>query len=105
MQRSSSTSSRRQATARPIGVVTLRFFAQWPILRPGSSMSSQIFIARQPIFDRQRQVAGYELLFRSGDDAQRASFDSNDDATSKVVLNTMTEFSLDHVVGTHKAWI
>jgi EAL and modified HD-GYP domain-containing signal transduction protein len=68
-------------------------------------MSSQVFIARQPIFDRQRQVAGYELLFRSGDDAQRAAFDSNDDATSNVVLNTMTEFSLDHVVGTHKAWI
>ena len=52
-----------------------------------------------------RQVAGYELLFRSGDDAAKASFDSNDDATSNVVLNTMTEFTLDHVVGTNKAWI
>src|SRR3954469_565809 len=69
------------------------------------TMKNQVFIARQPIFDRQRQVAGYELLFRSGDTASRAQFDSNDDATSNVVLNTMTEFSLDHVVGTNKAWI
>jgi EAL and modified HD-GYP domain-containing signal transduction protein len=66
---------------------------------------SHVFIARQPIFDRQRQVAGYELLFRSGDETSRAEFSSDDDATSSVVLNTMTEFSLDHVVGTNKAWI
>ena len=53
-------------------------------------VSAQVFIARQPIFDRQRRLAGYELLFRSGDEAGRASFDSDEDATSSVVLNTMT---------------
>jgi EAL and modified HD-GYP domain-containing signal transduction protein len=68
-------------------------------------VSAQVYIARQPIFDRQRRLAGYELLFRSGDEAGRASFDSDEDATSSVVLNTMTEFSLDHVVGQQKAWI
>ncbi len=29
---------------------------------------SKIFIARQPIFDLQQKVYGYELLFRSGFD-------------------------------------
>jgi len=66
---------------------------------------SQVFVARQPIFDRHRRVAGYELLFRSNAEAKAALIGSNEDATSNVVLNTLTEFSLDHVVGQQKAWI
>ncbi len=27
---------------------------------------SEVFVARQPIFDRKLEVVGYELLFRSG---------------------------------------
>src|SRR3954452_15344065 len=104
MQRSSTGRAAGQGKSRPCGETVLRIPAHRPMVRP-RTMNPQAFIARQPIFDRQRQVAGYELLFRSGDDAAHASFDSNDDATSNVVLNTMTEFTLDHVVGTNKAWI
>ena len=28
---------------------------------------SEVFVARQPIFDRHLHVAGYELLFRGGE--------------------------------------
>jgi len=67
-------------------------------------MSSQVFLARQPIFDRHRRLAGYELLFRSGD-VQAANVVNHQDATSNVVLNVLTEMTLDRVVGQHRAWI
>jgi EAL and modified HD-GYP domain-containing signal transduction protein len=66
---------------------------------------SRVYIARQPILDRQRRVAGYELLFRSAGDVSRAAVSNAEEATSSVVLNTLTEFSLDYVVGQQRAWI
>src|SRR3712207_7229523 len=65
---------------------------------------SQVFLARQPIFDRHRRLAGYELLFRGGDE-QAAVISNADDATSKVAMNTLTEFGLERVVGPHRAWV
>ncbi len=69
---------------------------------------SQVFIARQPIFDRQMRVAGYELLFRSTDNGPGSSaarvVDSTT-ATASVVLNALTEIGLDRIVGPHVAWI
>jgi c-di-GMP phosphodiesterase len=67
-------------------------------------MSQQVFLARQPIFDRHRRLAGYELLFRSGD-VQSADVVNHQDATSSVVLNVLTEMTLDRVVGQRRAWI
>lgn len=45
------------------------------------------FVARQPIFDRQQNVYGYELLFRSG---LSNFFDgSNEDlATARMIINS-----------------
>ena len=65
---------------------------------------SQVLLARQPIFDRHRRLAGYELLFRGGDE-DRAVITNHDDATSKVAMNTLTEFGLERVVGPHRAWV
>ena len=64
----------------------------------------QVFIARQPIFDPQLEVAGYELLFR-GANENVAVISDNDEATSTVVLNAFTELGLDSVVGDRRAWI
>src|SRR2546423_15179139 len=66
---------------------------------------SSVYVARQPIFDRHTRLAGYELLFRSGDEQDRAVIADHDDATSSVVLNTLTELTLERVVGPHAAWI
>src|SRR5437764_997681 len=66
---------------------------------------SSVYVARQPIFDRHTRLAGYELLFRSGDEQDRAVIADHDDATSSVVLNTLTELTLERVVGPHPAWI
>jgi EAL and modified HD-GYP domain-containing signal transduction protein len=65
---------------------------------------SDVFVARQPIFDRGLQVVGYELLFRDGP-ADRAVITSADGATAAVVLNAFTEIGLQQIVGTKTAWV
>lgn len=58
----------------------------------------ETFVARQPIFDRRRDVYGYELLFRSG--ADQTCFDASDGtaATRQVVSNTLFSLGLDRVL-------
>src|SRR4051812_19623120 len=63
-----------------------------------------VFIARQPIFDRDLAVTGYELLFR-GANENVAIVSDHDEATSTVVMNAFTEIGLDNVVGERRAWI
>lgn len=69
-----------------------------------SGMMPNIFVGRQPIFDRYMRVVGYELLYRErhGD---RATFVNGDQATSEVILNTFAEIGLDGIVGSQKAFI
>ncbi len=65
---------------------------------------NDIFIGRQPIYDRKQGVYAYELLFRS---AQRnvADFVDGDRATSDVIVNTFMEIGLDNIVGDKLAFI
>lgn len=57
-----------------------------------------VHVGRQAIYDRGRNVVGYELLFRSTGNAGSAS-DAGDSATSSVIVNTFTEFGFDQLVG------
>src|SRR5947209_10620078 len=67
---------------------------------------ADVFLARQPIFDRQLQVAGYELLFRGGAvDRALVVDDDDDEATATVVMNAFTEFGIERVVGSRTAWL
>ena len=63
-----------------------------------------VFLARQPIFDRARSVAGYELLYRGGI-APRAVVDQAETATARVALGALTEMGFDQLVGDHVVWI
>lgn len=65
---------------------------------------THVHVARQAIFDRDRQVHGYELLFRSAADADRAH-QNGDGATTQVIVNTVTEFGLEKLVGNHPAFL
>jgi c-di-GMP-related signal transduction protein len=61
-------------------------------------------LGRQPILDRELNVAGYELLFRSS----RADFsDSTDDvsAASQVIVNAVPGVGLDRLLGGKPAFI
>lgn len=63
-----------------------------------------IYIGRQPIFDRNLDVYAYELLFRSGTQNHAGTFDG-DQATSQVIVNTFIEIGLEQIVGPHLAFI
>lgn len=63
-----------------------------------------IYVGRQPIYNRQLKVIGYELLFRRFDCETSGVFD-HDTATSQVILNTFLEIGLDELVGAGLAFI
>lgn len=64
----------------------------------GRTFYEPIFVARQPVFDREQDIFAYELLFRHSAAAKTADFGDADTATSKVIadgfgmaLEAMTE--------------
>ena len=61
-------------------------------------------VARQPIFDRNRNVVAYELLFRSG---KEDHYNGNDDdqATKEVIVATFLSIGMDVVTGGKRAFI
>jgi c-di-GMP-related signal transduction protein len=64
----------------------------------------EVFVARQPIFDRQRTVAGYELLYRSGE----ANSAGSGDASTLTSINlecALLSFGLETLTGGRDAWI
>lgn len=69
-----------------------------------TSMNQSVFVGRQPIFDRQRDVFGYELLYRDGQ-ANMAQVVDGDEATARVMVNTFLELGIDQIAGTAQAFI
>ena len=64
-----------------------------------------MFVARQAIFDRNRRVYGYELLFRST--SERNNFDSTAgaQATTEVISNSLFAVGLDNLCGGKQAFV
>jgi len=56
-------------------------------------MADEIIIGRQPIFNRDYGVVGYELLYRGADPSLGA------DRTAQVMVNTLMDLGLDRVAG------
>lgn len=63
-----------------------------------------IFLARQPIFDRNKNVIAYELLFRSSHENAYNNVDGNE-ATMKVIANSFYEFDFKSVSDEKKVFI
>ena len=62
-----------------------------------------VFIARQPIFDRTKRVHAYELLFRGGLENFCPPVDSNKAATETIQAAWLT-FGLPALIGQKKAF-
>jgi EAL and modified HD-GYP domain-containing signal transduction protein len=69
-----------------------------------ASKSSDVFIGRQPVFDRRNHVVAYELLFRSGQDREAHIIDDSL-ATSQVIHRAFRDLGLRTVVGARRAFI
>lgn len=63
-----------------------------------------IFIARQPIYDKGHQLIGYELLYRAGD-TTIAEFSDGKLASSQVILNSFLNIGFDGLIGSTQAFI
>jgi EAL and modified HD-GYP domain-containing signal transduction protein len=63
-----------------------------------------IFVARQPIFDRNQKIISYELLFRSNGDNYYNATDG-DGATLDVITNSFTLIGLKNLTNNKKAFI
>lgn len=63
-----------------------------------------IYVARQPVFNENRQIYGYELLFRDGLQNAFPDIDGNT-ATSSVLSNTFFSFELKEILGGHPGLI
>jgi c-di-GMP phosphodiesterase len=63
------------------------------------------YVARQPVYDRDRNVVAYELLFRGGADATTASVVDAQSATGEAALTAMADIGLDTLVGGRRALV
>ncbi|WP_321325836.1 EAL and HDOD domain-containing protein [Thiomicrorhabdus sp.] len=64
-----------------------------------------IYIGRQPIFNKDLEVIAYELLFRSGVQNNHAVILGGDAASAQVMMNVFGELGLAEVLGNHKGFI
>jgi EAL and modified HD-GYP domain-containing signal transduction protein len=66
---------------------------------------TEIFLGRQPIFDFEHRIVGYELLFRSGQDATAANVVDGDRATSEVIETAFMDIGLERIAGRYPVFI
>jgi EAL and modified HD-GYP domain-containing signal transduction protein len=65
---------------------------------------NDVLLARQPIYDRNKALHGYELLFRNSVQ-NKAEITCNDVATSSVLLNAFTETDFEEVTNNLPAFV
>ena len=63
------------------------------------------FLARQPIFDRRQEVYAYEVFYRSGMVNRAGNIIKQDEATSKVIIDTFQNFGIKKLTGGKPAFI
>ena len=69
-----------------------------------NSLLSNIFVARQPIFDAELNVYAYELLFRSGDTGTANVTDGNA-ASSQVMISAFLDIGIENITDNHLSFI
>ena len=67
-------------------------------------VSSDIYVARQPIFNAKTDLYAYELLFRSNDENSAAVVDGNA-ASSQVILNVFVDMNFHAIAKYHPVFI
>lgn len=68
-------------------------------------IEADIFIGRQPIFDRNGKCISYELLYRSTHESGEAVFANNATATARVIINLIHNIGLTSILGNKIGYI
>ena len=71
---------------------------RFPEATAAESGAETVYLARQPILDEARELAGYELLFRTAD-SPSVIVPDDVQATSSVIAHAFADIGLDQVVG------
>lgn len=64
-----------------------------------------IYVARQPIFDRNIELFGYELLYRDGTANSYGSDIDDDTATARVLMNSFLEIGFEQITDSSQAFV
>lgn len=67
-------------------------------------IDTNIFVGRQPIFDRNGNIYGYELLYRNSDENKFPNINP-EKATLNLLMNTFLSIGAEKVAGKHKVFI
>ncbi len=67
-------------------------------------MTENYLLGRQPILNRNEELVAYELLFRSAGSLTAQVVDASQ-TTASVILNTLTGFGIEDILGNHKGFI
>ena len=95
---------REYRKTRPLPCNVRRRQAQ-PEREPGDTMDdANYLLGRQPILNRNEELVAYELLFRSPG-AETAQVSSSSHATANVIVNTLTGFGINDLLGSHQGFI
>jgi len=78
--------------------------SELPDNQEAASGQSEIFIARQPIFDTGAEVFAYELLYRSGQTNAAGVIDGNA-ASSQVILNAFVDMDIEEITESRPAFV
>lgn len=73
-------------------------------MNAGIANYGNIFVGRQPILGPNLKTIGYEVLYRNCE-SNSANIHDEELATAQVLLNTYLDIGLEHVVGTHLAFL
>src|SRR4051794_32892532 len=73
-------------------------------MQPAEVPRSEVYVARQPIFDAQSKVYGYELLYRSGLENRYGTMDG-DLASLSVLSDSAFVFGIEALAGTARAFV
>jgi len=68
-------------------------------------MSTNYLIGRQPILNRNEEIVAYELLFRSPGSRDAAAVLDASQASASVIINTLSSFGLETILGPHRGFI
>lgn len=66
---------------------------------------TEIFLGRQPVFNRDQAIVGYELLFRHNEAAVSAQIVDGDAATAQVIEGAFMDIGLDQLAGRYPVFI
>ena len=67
--------------------------------------SAEIFLGRNPIFDSSGAIVAYELLFKSKEGVDNPFISDDLAASSNVIINAMSHFGLESVLGDHDGFL